>query len=220
MHLASLLLVVEIAVTYAVPASKHSRSSHVLDSFPAVLNDWRMTREFVTEKEFVDLLKADTLLNRSYGLAGSDRSVDLFAAYFESPRAGIAPHSPKVCLPASGWTPTQSGVISFRVPGRAEPVRVNRYLISRGDQKILVLYWYQTYSRMAASEYAAKFNLILDSLQYRRSETTFIRVAVPVAKGREDAEQTAMDFVRAIFTPLQAHLPLRGEPEKPASPAE
>jgi EpsI family protein len=165
-----------------------------------------MTQEFVTEAEFVDQLKADRILNRSYGLPGGDRSVGLFIAYFESPKAGVAPHSPKVCLPTSGWTPTQSGKISLQVPGHSASIDVNRYLISRADQEIMIVYWYQTHTRVAASEYAAKVNLILDSLQYGRSDTTFVRVAVPVVKDREVAERMAMDFVQALFTPLQENL--------------
>jgi hypothetical protein len=38
------------------------------------------------------------------------------------------------------------------LPGRTEPIEVNRYIIQRGDTKSLVLYWYQSRDRAVASE--------------------------------------------------------------------
>jgi EpsI family protein len=206
MRLASLLLLVEIALSYVTPAGGRPIAGRLFENFPTVLNEWRMTQEFATPADMVDLLKADAILNRSYARL-PDADVGLFVAYFDSPKAGMAPHSPKVCLPSAGWTAVESGVISLPIPGRTTPVSVSRYRIQRGEDEILILYWYQTYTRMAASEYGAKFSVILDSLRYRRNDTTFVRVAVPVRNGREAAERSAIEFVQAIFPPLQQRLP-------------
>jgi hypothetical protein len=70
----------------------------------------------------------------------------LFVAYFQTQRTGKTPHSPKNCLPGSGWAPSQSGMIGIRVPGETEPIRVNRYIVSRGDNQDTVLYWYQAHN--------------------------------------------------------------------------
>ena len=69
---------------------------------------------------------------------------------------------------------------------------MKRYLVVRGESKTLVLYWYQTPKRIVASEYAAKFWLAADSVRYRRSDTSLVRVIVPVgAISLEEADRLA-----------------------------
>ena len=85
---------------------------------------------------------------------------------------------------------------------------MNRYIVQRGEDKSLVLYWYQTPRRVIASEFDAKFYLVLDSIRYHRSDTALVRVVVPVADGDEDAAtKTAIRFVQSFFEPLREYLP-------------
>jgi EpsI family protein len=94
------------------------------------------------------------------------------------------------------------------VPGRTEPVRINRYLTARGDEKSVTLYWYQSHDRVIAGEFTAKFWLIADSIRYHRSDTSLVKIVVPVRDGdAAAATQTAIDFVKAMFSPLARQLP-------------
>jgi EpsI family protein len=102
----------------------------------------------------------------------------------------------------------ESGFVEFLLPGRSEPARVNRYLVARGDNKTLVLYWYQSRDRVIASEYAAKFYLIADAIRYNRTDTSLIRIAVPVTGGdTETALRHATGFAQQIYRPLRQSLP-------------
>src|SRR5271165_1813028 len=75
------------------------------------------------------------------------------------PRVSYLPGiSPKHCLPGAGWHPTESSRISISLPGIA-PFEANRYVIAKGDERELVLYWYWAHDRALASEYWAKFYL-------------------------------------------------------------
>ena len=203
-----LFLAAQATVFYALPLGEHVPASRPLALVPHEISGWRMIEEGVTEKEILDVLKADDTLTRIYVNADGSRMAHLFVAFFKTQRAGATTHSPKVCLPGSGWLPESSGTLSLTIPGRSKPIEVNRYIVSKGDQKSLVLYWYQTPHRIIANEFAAKFYLMVDGVRYRRSDTAMIRVIVPVGNGREDqAEQTAIRFVQAIFNPLRAYLP-------------
>ena len=51
------------------------------------------------------------------------RSANLFVAYFQSQRAGQTPHSPKNCLPGSGWTWSVADTIRVDIAGRASRSR-------------------------------------------------------------------------------------------------
>ena len=179
-----------------------------LAELPAQLNGWTLAQEGVIEKEVLDVLNADDTLNRIYAQEATGRAANLFVAYFKTQRTGQTPHSPKNCLPGSGWVPSESSVVAIPITGEAEPIRVNRYIVARGTQKSVVLYWYQTRSRVIASEYAAKIQLVLDSIRYRRSDTALVRVVVPFeGDAEQQASETAIGFVQSFFGPLRAHLP-------------
>jgi len=202
------VLVLQAILFYALSRREGIPISKPLSEFPEHVGAWRLVAEGVIDKEVLDVLKADDTLNRLYARDNQKVAANLFVAYFKSQRTGQAPHSPKNCLPGAGWTPSNSGFLTVPVPGEASPIQVNRYVVARGDQKSVVLYWYQTRDRVVASEFMAKIYLVLDSIRYHRSDTALVRVVVPVAGNREDeATAGAVDFVRSFFGPLRRHLP-------------
>jgi EpsI family protein len=98
--------------------------------------------------------------------------------------------------------------VEVTVPGAATPIRINRYVVARGSEKNVVLYWYQSRDRVIASEYSAKFWLVADSIRYHRSDTSLVRVVVPVRNNDEQsATKTSIDFVQAVYAKVRAHLP-------------
>ncbi len=62
------------------------------------------------DKETLDILNADDILSRVYKNTQTGTIATLFVAYFQTQRTGKTPHSPKNCLPGSGWVPSESGV--------------------------------------------------------------------------------------------------------------
>ena len=129
-------------------------------------------------------------------------------AFFKTQRTGKTPHSPKNCLPGSGWEKSTDDYLDVTIPGVAEPIHVNRYIVSKGDSKSLVLYWYQTPKRVVASEYRAKLLTVEDAIRYNRTDTALVRVIVPVVGNNEAmAQQEAVEFVQSFFVPLRQYLP-------------
>src|SRR5262249_2920185 len=108
--------------------------------------------------------------------------VDLFVAYFPSQRTGDTIHSPKHCLPGAGWLPVESSRIILSLLGmRSFPA--NRYVIAKGTDRELVIYWYWAHNRGIASEYWAKLYLVADSMRLNRSDGSLIRVTTPLRPG-------------------------------------
>lgn len=203
------LLIVQGGLFYAV-AMRSERIAPVapLSLFPADAGPWHMYRDIPIESDVQDVLRADDTLNRVY--AGPDPTYPayLFIAYFKSQRYGQAPHSPKNCLPGSGWEPRESAAIELTVPGRAAPIVANRYLVARGDEESVVLYWYQSHNRIIASEFGAKFWLVADAIRYNRSDSALVKVVVPVHESdSETATRQAAEFVRAVFPAVMKQLP-------------
>ena len=194
----SALLVVQGAAFYglslrteAIPASKP------LAEFPSVIGDWRMLRESAIEQEQKDVLRADDYLTRQY-VTLSGKSASLFMAYFQSQRAGQTPHSPKNCLPGSGWTWSVSDTIPVNIAGRTLPIVINRYVVSKGDDRAVVLYWYQSGDRVVSSEYKAAAFTAWDALRYNRTDTELVRVVAARA-------QNGVEFIQAFFSELRRY---------------
>jgi EpsI family protein len=201
------LLVVQGSFFYGFSRGEAPPSYKPLDKFPTQVAGWRMVQQGVMEQEVKDVLRADDYVTRDYAESPT-KYANLFVAFFKSQRAGQTPHSPKNCLPGSGWIWTVSDTIPVNVAGRAEPIQINRYIVSKGENRSVVLYWYQSRDRVVASEYKAAAFVALDALRYNRTDTSLVRVVVPIVKGQqEDATATGVEFIQAFFGTLRAFFP-------------
>jgi EpsI family protein len=204
----TIVLLAQAALFYGFTQSEHIPAAKPLGNFSFGSSPWLPVRDEPLDKETLDVLKADDTLSRVYQNRQTGQVVQLFVAYFATQRTGKTPHSPKNCLPGSGWVPTQSGTMHVTIPGEAQPITINRYLVSREESQDLVLYWYQSHNRVVASEYRAKLFTIFDSMRYRRSDTSLVRVVDPVTDGdAESATDAAVSFIKALFVPLKNYLP-------------
>jgi EpsI family protein len=204
----AVILVIQGGLFYSASRGENTPLSLPLSSIPAVMGSWQLTHESPVEQDVQDVLKADDLLNRDY--TSNTGLANLFIAFFKSQRYGQAPHSPKNCLPGSGWQPSESGAVDIAVPGGK--INVNHYLVAKGENESLVLYWYQSQGRVVADEFAAKFWLVADSVQKHRSDAALVRIVVPVYPGdkteqRAKAEATAAAFVAASYPVISSYLP-------------
>jgi len=176
-----------------------------LSAFPQQLGDWTGT-DVEIGKEILDVLGPGDFMLRVYRPDDNRApATDLFIAYFPSQRAGDTIHSPKNCLPGAGWTPIDSSRISLSVDGHA-PFPVNRYVIAKGTDRLLVLYWYWAHDRAVASEYWAKVYLVTDSIRMNRSDGALVRINTRMLPGE------SVDAAMARLTPFAGQVvPLLNE---------
>jgi EpsI family protein len=205
----SIVLLLQAATFYGFSRSEKVPAHKPLEEFSLANPNWLLVENVEIDKETLDVLKADDWLSRIYQNRSTGKWATLFVAYFETQRTGKAPHSPKNCLPGSGWAPSQSGTIDIQVAGEPAPIHVNRYIVAHGDNQDVVLYWYQSRDRVIASEYAAKIFTVTDSIRYNRTDTALVRVIVPVQAGdTPSAVDAAVSFVQVLFEPLKQYLPV------------
>jgi EpsI family protein len=156
------------------------------------------------ETEVVRAIGADDYLNRVY--LGSALPIELYIGYYKDQRSGDRIHSPKNCLPGSGWEPVHSTRVQIgSVDG--VPVVVNGYLVAQGMRREMVLYWYQSHGRIIASEYGAKFWLIADALQHGTTDGAIIRIWTSAADGEVASQARAAEFARQIYPQVARFLP-------------
>jgi EpsI family protein len=205
-RLVTVFLLIQTAVLYSSSRDEYIPQSRPLSEVPRQLGSWHMTGEGYVDQETMDVLKADDTLSRFYRNAnGADAT--LWVAAFRTQRNGKTPHSPKNCMPGAGWTQLSSQDYPVDV-GLASPIVVNRYVIVHGDERELVLYWYQSRDRVVADEFKAKFWVVADAMRLNRTDTALVRVIVSINNNNEDvATRTAVDFVQSLFGPLRNYLP-------------
>lgn len=100
-------------------------------------------------------------------------------------------------------------MIPVSIAGRAAPIEVNRYIVAKGEDKAVVLYWYQSRDRVVASEFRAAAFTAWDALRYNRTDTALVRVVAPIAGNRDQAATRAgVEFIQTTFSTLRGLLPL------------
>lgn len=203
----SACLIVQCSLFYGFSRGETHPVTRPLATFPSQLGNWHMIQQGVMEQEIQDVLRADDYVTRDYA-ASPTQSANLFVAFFKSQRAGQTPHSPKNCLPGAGWVWTVSDTIPVTVPGRESPMEINRYVISKGEDKALVLYWYQSRDRVVAKEYQAAAFVAWDALRYNRTDTSIVKVTLRIVNNQEDAAtQTGIDFIKSFYATLRQYFP-------------
>lgn len=155
-----------------------------------------------------DVLGPGEFLRRNYSGGDNDPEIDLFIGYFPSQRAGDTMHSPKNCLPGSGWSEVHKALASLSWPN-GEKFLANQYRVAKGSEQRLVLYWYLSQGRATPNEYRNKIDLVLNSMRKNRSDGSLIRIVTPVHDGETDeaAMQRLMPFVDALVPKLSAYIP-------------
>lgn len=201
-------LLLLLAGTLALARLPHGRKVQLprqLAAFPAEINGWQ-SFEIPLEDRIVAMAGTDSHLSRGYVDAKQDNVLGLYVGYFASQQAGDSLHSPKNCLPGGGWHPVSSSQIPLRLPdGRSYPA--NLYLVENDRERLLVLYWYQAHGRIVASEYWAKFYMVLDGIRLNRTDSAIVRVTARVAGSEPQARQMAVNFAEQVAARLDQFIP-------------
>jgi EpsI family protein len=177
-----------------------------LTQFPKQIAGFSSVADVPFDKASLEVLNPSDYLNRVYYQPGVGE-MGLYIAYFETQRTGTTIHSPKNCLPGAGWQPTVSTIVQMDLPdGRKVPI--NMYVIQKGLEQQVVLYWYQSHGRVVASEYWGKFYMVYDALRLNRTDAALIRVITPVGNGdQQRARGQAMLFAKQVASDVEKIIP-------------
>jgi EpsI family protein len=179
-----------------------------LSDFPVQVGSYTKVVDWKIDQSILDFLHVTDYLDRGYWKPGMNQDLmGLYVAYLRSQRTGASIHSPKNCLPGAGWNPVQASIYELPLDdGRKVPI--NLYLLRKGMDEQLVLYWYQSHGRIVASEYWGKFYLVYDALRLNRTDAALVRITIPVEQGDEAGTQKeAMAFAKQVATDVEQIIP-------------
>ncbi len=189
-------------IVQAHARTEYSPPREPLSSLPLQIDGWTGTDDTL-DQDTLDILGHPEYILRDYQDSSQAQPwINLFIPYYASQKAGDTIHSPHHCLPGAGWVPTSREIVQLNRPD-GSPFPVNRYVITRGEERQLVLYWFQAHGREVASEYWAKYYLIYDSVRMNRSDGGLVRLLTPMLDGESaDAAQARVMKLGSQIVPL------------------
>lgn len=176
------------------------------EEFPIQLGPHRGVEEGL-EPAIIKALGVTDYMMRLYAAPGH-LPIWLYVGYYASQRTGVIIHSPKQCLPGNGWSIVKSERVTIDVPGSAQrAITINRVIVAKGQDRQVVLYWYQERGRVVASEYWGKAYMVWDSVTRTRTDGALVRVSAPIVGSEQDADRQVTEFSQRIFPLLTEYLP-------------
>lgn len=180
--------------------------SEPLDNLPRTVLTWN-SREVPLDDRTREVLGEGRFVSRNYS-SRTELPIDFFIAYYPSQRTGSTPHSPQHCLPGAGWVFSDSKLV--HVPLAAGGTFTTReYLISKGPQRALVFYWYQSHGHAVTSDYWAKFYLFWDAVRMNRTDGALVRILTPMLPGENvtSARARLSRFAGFVVPTLSHYIP-------------
>lgn len=200
------ILGVQALDTFALGSSESRAETSFLQRMPREINGWAQTHQAGLDADVQSALRPDDYLARHYTRKTDGKQAELVIVYFKSQQEGFGPHSPQVCLPAAGWIPVVKTNHDIRT-GPDRKSRVNHFVIRKNGENgrhSAVLYWYQTSRRTTAGEVPARMWLALDTLAFKRSDISLVRLTVPMSTIEDTlAVHAATELSEAVHSELR-----------------
>jgi len=196
-----------IAAGAAVRGIGHGEPVKLVQPFskyPLVLDNWH-GRTMRLSGEIEKKVGVSDYLYRVY--VKGPQYVQFYVGYYETQRHGEMIHSPKNCLPGSGWYIAKRETMTVDV-GANGPFAVNKFIVENGIERQVVLYWYQQAGgRIVTNEYLGRVHLVWDAFRLDRTDAALVRLSVPFEGSSDDAVALAVDFLKQAYPRLMRFLP-------------
>lgn len=168
------------------------------------IDGWEYAQDIYLPDNIVKALDLDDFLHRIYKSA--DIYISLYIGYYHSNKKIGAAHSPLVCFPGQGWDYTYKKNLS--VQAGKDTLNIAKLLISKGEEKQLVLYWFQAYDKTTSSTFTQKIDLFLSRLVQQKEHNAFVRIMLPLNESmdEEKAMQTSIEFIRSFYPQFKKYM--------------
>ena len=205
--IAAILLIAAIVYTNFLSTVHAVLPLRSLSDFPSTVGSFtQVGTDQIFSDAVMENLGVDHYIMREY------RNRDgyplwLYIGYYESQTEGEIIHSPKHCMPGSGWNTILAAEKELSAPDTTySSVKINIMLLQKGMEKQLVHYWYHSRGRVVANEYWDRGYMILDSFLKKRSDGALIRITGSGHDQENDA-QKQVHFAADVLKEIDQYLP-------------
>lgn len=173
-------------------------------TFPKNIGEWSGVESFFSQ-EIYEAVGVDDSALISY-TNKMDQNVQLYIGYYSSQKEGDLIHSPKNCMPGSGWEITRTSLEEIEL-NPEKFIDVIKLTLEKGAQKQIVLYWFHSRGRVINSEYKQKIFLVIDSIYRNRTDGSFVRLISPVSNSEADTMTYMKRYIASIYPILNEYIP-------------
>lgn len=165
--------------------------------FPRAIGDWQASPNAALSQSVEAVLGADDYYSATLRSPNHPITVDFFSAWYDDQSDG-GTHSPEICLPGSGWEIAWLERVDIAPElGLAEPFKINRAVIQKGEARMMGYYWFEQQGRHIAWDYAAKFWLLVNGVTQGRTDGAMVRLLTPI--GRDETDAQAEERLKSVF---------------------
>lgn len=197
-----------ILLATASTISIHDRNEVIPERVPFIhyplhIEDWKAKpRNFENGENDILKLKDYFLADYNNGID----NIDVYYGYTDSQRNNFVPHSPRSCIPGGGWEITDAQIHTINLSPE-KSIDLTRLVISKGEFKMLIYYWFRQRGRDLEGEFPMKFALLYDSITKNRTDGAIVRYGIRVDKSESLADQKLTDFIKLNYPLLPKYIP-------------
>ena len=157
------------------PTAVHDATA--FDALPSELQGWRAF-DIELDESVSEMLGADHNVQRAY-VHPLGYHVFVYVGYYGTERGGTPEHTPDICYPAQGWAIAQETV---RRVGGSDGFDLQEFIVTKGDERRLVHYWYRTGIRSGiTSVLSLRLNHFWGRLTENRGDGALIRLSTKIS---------------------------------------
>lgn len=197
--LAALLIVFTftLVLRYFKPNSSFTTN---LDTFPMRAGDW-VGKKDALAPFLIEALKPDYIFSATYTNSRGDR-IQLFFDYFTGENAARGVHSPRNCMPGSGWSIVK--ISDVNVDPNNSNIPASRFILNREKLSQVMDFWYVTRYGETSNDFVYKFYTMLSSLTIQPTDVAFIRL---VGDNTPDGLKALEDFEKQFVVEIYNYMP-------------
>ena len=195
----ALCLVITSIFIYLKPSSIAVEKNISLKQALADIHGWENNGFSPFDQKIVDALELDDYANQSY-TKGQD-IVSLYIGYYLTTKKVGAAHDPLVCFPGQGWvlTDKKSGELILN-PETDSSLSYSSMIAQRGQQKELIIYWFQSYDQTNPDTLSQKISSLWGKILNNREDNAFVRITTPIGqKSISESQEIAFKFIKDFY---------------------
>lgn len=175
------------------------------EEFPRVVGRWRAERGNLTERES-ELLRVDDYLRAEFYPPDGSSAVSAYVGYYGNPDRATQ-HPPTICYPGAGWLKAYEAPTRLKA-GQSGEIEVQETVFQRGDERQLVVYWYQTPGYSGARTGRQKLVRLMRTLSGKApAGAAKVQIALKIDTSREAAEKQLEGFLSDFLPELRRFVP-------------
>jgi len=165
----------------------------------ADIHGWENNGFSPFDQKIVDALELDDYANQSY-TNGQD-IVSLYIGYYLTTKKVGAAHDPLVCFPGQGWelSDKKSGELILNQE-TDNSLSYSSMIAQRGQQKELIIYWFQSYDQTNPDTLSQKISLLWKKILNNKEDNAFVRITAPIGeKTISESQKTIFQFIKDFY---------------------